>query len=41
MALTLDLNNMFFEDLNLPRFTQLQVKCVLSKDKPILNDICS
>ena len=40
MALTLDLNNMFLEDLNHPISIQLQVKCVLSKDKPILNDIC-
>ena len=39
MTLTLDLNNMFLEDLNHPRSTQLQVKCVLSKNKPILNDI--
>ena len=39
MTLTLDFNNMFLEDLNHPRSIQLQVKCVLSKNKPILNDI--
>ena len=32
MALTLDLETLFLEVLKTPRTTQLQVKCVLSKD---------
>jgi len=32
MASKLNLNNMLLEVLNHPRSTQLQVKCILSKD---------
>ena len=43
MTSTLDLETLFLEVLKIPRTTQLQVKCVLSKDYPITikNDICS
>ena len=42
MTLTLDLEILFLEVLKTHKTTQLQVKCDLSKDQPIIikNDIC-